>query len=120
MNESWYSVKCLFHHPKLNDRGDDFLYEERITLWKAASFEEAHGFAEKEAHIYAKENSCIFIKSTDSFHLFDAEIIQGVEIYSTMRGSNLVPELYSKTFCVTERDRLLPLHPSGKNKETRT
>jgi len=46
MEEPWYSVKCLFHHPRLNDRGDDYLYEERITLWKVETFEEAHAHAE--------------------------------------------------------------------------
>ena len=115
MSEPWYTVKCLFHHPDLNHPGDDFLYEERLTLWKAESFEEAHRMAEEEARRYASENNCVFVKSTDSFHLFEEEIVAGGEIYSTMRGSNLQPDAYFRTFCVTNRDRLLPLRPPQKD-----
>lgn len=109
MSEPWYSVKCLFHHPARKVEGEDFLYEERITLWKAESFEEAHRLAEEEARQYATESHCVFVASTDSFHLFDEEIAQGVEVYSTMRGSNMSPATYRKTFCVTARDRIKPL-----------
>jgi hypothetical protein len=65
MSEPWYSVKCLFHHPKRKSGDEDFLYEERITLWKASSFEEAHRLAEIEAHQYAMEAKCVFVASTD-------------------------------------------------------
>src|SRR3954462_770142 len=85
MNEPWYSVKCLFHHPTRKSGDEDFLYEERITLWKASSFEEAHRFAEEEAHKYASEAKCLFVGSTDSFHLFEEGLSPGAEVYSTMR-----------------------------------
>lgn len=110
MNEPWYSVKCLFHHPTRKSQGEDFLYEERITLWKASSFEQAHRLAEAEAREYAAEAECIFVASTDSFHLFDEAISSKTEVYSTMRGSNLQPADYRRTFCVTARDRLKPLN----------
>ena len=109
MNEPWYTVKCLFYHPTRRSAGDDFLYEERVTLWRAESFQEAHGLAEEEARQYAEEAKCVFVKSTDSFHLFDQEVGSGVEVYSAMRGSNLRPDYYEKTFCVTSGDRLMPL-----------
>ena len=109
MKASWYSVKCLFHHPTRKSDGEAFLYEERVTLWSAASFEEAHRLAEKEGRQYAKEAGCVFVASTDSFQLFDDELSPGVEVYSSMRGSNLQPSDYRVTFCVTARDRLKPL-----------
>src|ERR1043166_2393056 len=65
--------------------------------------------AEDEARRYAEENGCVFVKSTDSFHLFDEGIGSGSEVYSMMRGSNLDPKSYFHTFCLTSRDRLLPL-----------
>jgi hypothetical protein len=114
MSEPWYSVKCLFHHPTRKAAGEDFLYEERITLWKASSFEEAHRLAEEEARQYASEAKCVFVASTDSFHLFEEELSVGTEAYSMMRGSNLQPAAYRKTFCVTARDRLKPLHTDEK------
>jgi hypothetical protein len=115
MKEPWYSVKCLFHHPTRKADGEDFLYEERVTLWKAESFEEAHRMAEEEARRYAAEAKCVFVASTDSFHLFEEELSAGAEVYSSMRGSNLQPTAYRKTFCVTARDRLKPLQKQEPN-----
>jgi hypothetical protein len=109
MTEPWYSVKCLFHHPGRKAKEEDFLFEERVTLWKANSFEEAHQLAEAEARQYANEAKCVFVASTDSFHLFAEELMNGTEVYSTMRGSNMQPSVYRKTFCVTTRDRVKPL-----------
>ena len=116
MSEPWYSVKCLFHHPTRKADGEDFLYEERVTLWRAESFEAAHRLAEEEARHYATESKCVFVASTDSFHLFEEEILSGAEVYSSMRGSNLQPGIYRKTFCVTDRDRLKSLQKEGLNK----
>jgi hypothetical protein len=114
MSAPWYSVKCLFHHPTRKAADEDFLYEERITLWRASSFEEAHRLAEEEARQYASEAKCVFVASTDSFHLCDGELSPGTEAYSAMRGSNLQPATYRSTFCVTSRDRLKPLHSDEK------
>ncbi len=110
MTEPWYSVKCLFDHPTRAKEGEDHLYEERITLWRASSFEEAHRLAEQEARRYAAEVNCLFIGSTDSFHLFDDDISHGCELYSVMRGSNMTPSIYRSTFCITKRDRAKPLN----------
>jgi len=120
MNEPWYSVKCLFHHPDRKAAGEGFLYEERITLWKTASFEEAHRLAEEEARQYAAEAGCVFVDSTDSFHLFDEEVSQGTEVFSIMRGSNLQPRDYKYTFCLTERDRTKPLKEPIQPPQTTT
>ena len=109
MSEPWYTVKCLFDHPDRKSDGESFLYEERITLWRASSFEEAHRLAEEEGRRYASEAGCVFLGSTDSFHLFDDDVAQGTEIYSAMRGSNLEPSVYRQKFCLTARDRAKPL-----------
>lgn len=119
MNNDLYSVRCLFCHPTRKSEDEDFLYEERITLWRAESFEEAHRMAEKEARQYAEEAKCSFLKSTDSFHLFERAMESGIEVFSTMRGSNLQPQNYERTFCVTGRDRLKPLYGPGDEKGAR-
>jgi hypothetical protein len=46
-NVGWYSVRCVF---RLGDQPD---CEERITLWRAASFNEAIELAEAEGQKYA-------------------------------------------------------------------
>ena len=57
MSTQWYSVRSVFRHPETKDKKTD-IYEERITLWLASSFEEAVVLAENEALNYAKEINC--------------------------------------------------------------
>jgi hypothetical protein len=44
----WFSVRCIFQC----DDEAPAMYEERITLWRAARFEEAIALAEAEAEDY--------------------------------------------------------------------
>ena len=102
---SWIAVRCLFSHPTRASDSELNLYEERITVWRAGSFKEAYAMADADALVYAAEEDCIFIRSTDAFHLFEKNIRSGAEVWSTMRGSGMTPELYITTFCDTPRDR---------------
>jgi hypothetical protein len=102
--QPWFAVKCLFSHPSRADDSERFLYEERITLWRARTFEEAFALAEAEAAEYARCSTCTFVRATDSFHLFVGSPSHGSEIWSLMRGSGMEPELYAETFCATPRD----------------
>jgi len=121
-SESWFAVRCLFEHPTRKKEGEDHLYEERTTLWRATSFEDAHAQAEEESKNYAAEDDCIFIRVSDSFKLFDETIEAGTEVFSTMRGSNMDPELYQKTYCCTPYDRALkaPSFAQANKPEDRT
>ena len=103
--EPWFAVRCLFSHPGLASDGKKALYEERVTLWRAASWDDAFKLAEAEAREYAASDVCIFHGTTDAFQLFDESVGQGTEIWSTMRGSGMDPETYERTFCATPRDR---------------
>jgi hypothetical protein len=51
--EPWYSVRCVLR--SASDNGSGALYEERITLWRAESFEEAIERAEREALEYSAD-----------------------------------------------------------------
>jgi hypothetical protein len=44
-HDRWYAVRCLFQ----GSDGGETSYEERITLWQAASLEDAIQRAEAEA-----------------------------------------------------------------------
>ena len=103
--QPWFAVKCLFSHPSRAEDGERFLYEERTTLWRASTFQEAFALAEAEAAKYARDSHSTFVRATDSYHLFDESIGHGSEIWSLMRGSGMEPELYAQTFCSTPRDR---------------
>lgn len=101
---NWYSVKTLFKienqgKPKVSDKyyvKNAFMYEERVVLFKAKSFESAVKQAELEAEEYCKYKFTniygqkVITKSVgvcEAFDLFDAPGA-GVEVYS----SNIVTD----------------------------
>lgn len=100
----WYAVKCLLEHPTRAREGEEHLYEERITVWRACSYGETFEQAEVEARRYASEAKALFVAVSDGFRLFDEEIKGATEVYSAMRGSNMPADVYLKTFCCTAND----------------
>ena len=98
---SWYSVRCAFASPTWTDEDGTYTtYEERITLWRASSAEEAIEKAEAEAERYAAgidETPVVSLGLAQCFHLFD-EPEDGAEIFSLMRDSELDPDDYVDAF----------------------
>lgn len=80
----WYAVRCLF---EVNSDGADHTYEERITVWLAASPEEAIDKAELEAGQYA-EAVGRYLAFAQSYHLTGGPG-DGAEVFSLMRDSPL-------------------------------
>jgi hypothetical protein len=103
-SEPWFTVCCLFSHPTRANDGDGHLYEERVTLWRSESWDEAYRLARIEALRYAEEADAIFIDTTDACNLFDPECGHGTEVWSVMRGSHFDARTYTNTFCTTQRD----------------
>lgn len=95
---TWYSVRCILQV--------DDVYEERITLWSAASFDEAIEFAEAEADEYVLALEGVRLGLSQAFHLFDAPG-SGVEIFSLMRTSDLEPDDYLSAHFDTGGERQL-------------
>jgi hypothetical protein len=55
LDSGWYPVRCVFElDAAQHEHGEPHLYEERITLWPAASGTEAIAQAEEEAREYAE------------------------------------------------------------------
>jgi hypothetical protein len=96
----WYSVRCHF-------RFDEASYEERITMWQAAGFDEAIALAEVEARRYAVLIDGQYLEWCDCYHLTSAPMAveQGFEMYSLVRTSDLDPETYLRTFFFTGGER---------------
>jgi hypothetical protein len=96
--EPWYAAKCLFrHHEK--ESGPKQMYEERAILLKATSLDEAVGRAESEAKLYCMDlQDCEFTGYVDVFHLYDENLVDGSELFSSMRRSDLKPEEYLDHF----------------------
>jgi hypothetical protein len=115
---SWYAVRCIFRHPAtvpVEDGGgaapDGNAYEERITLWRASSAEEAIGRAEEQAERRARalaDAGTTYLYLAQSYRLVD-EPSDGAELFSLVRESDLEPDAYLDAFFDTgsEDQRIL-------------
>jgi hypothetical protein len=99
-DSQWYSVRCIF---QLDTDDDEFAYEERLTLWKAQSSDEAIALAEAEAAEYVVAIDAKYIKLAQSFQLFDPPG-HSREVYSLTRESALPPDEYLDAFFATGRE----------------
>jgi len=95
--EPWYAVRCVF---RLDDGGPTSTYEERITLWRAPSADEAIEMAEAEAVGYAEAlEHAEYTGFAQSFNLFVGDAVgHGDEVFSLMRDSELDTEDYLDAF----------------------
>lgn len=105
MELRWYSVRTVLRH---NDIGT---FEERVTLWRCAAFDEAADRAMVESEEYASNldaSDCgiaqaFLISDDDAAHLDERSV--GVEVFSLMRSSELDPEAYVDRFFDTGDER---------------
>ncbi|MDZ4827034.1 MAG: hypothetical protein SGJ13_11310 [Actinomycetota bacterium] len=80
--EPWYAVRCVFR-----DANGTATYEERITLWRAGSFDEAITRAESEAEEYAGIVNSTYLGPAQAFHLAVGDVIEdGDEVFSLDAG----------------------------------
>ena len=92
--EVWYSAQCIFLHAD-QQHGPKQMYEERIVLLRAKSFEAAVELAEREARKYCRDlDGTRYLEYVNVFKLSDDDLGAGTEIFSTMQQSDLSPEEY--------------------------
>jgi hypothetical protein len=86
---NWYGVRLVFRVLNYNET----MYEERITIWRANSIQEAIQLAEVEAEDYADPELKMFEYTglAQAFKTFipDRAPESGDEIFSLVRGSDL-------------------------------
>ena len=96
----WYSVRCVFEMrmgPSWTPRADGrHEYEERITLWRSRSFDEAIARAEADALEYAEQVEVTYLGMAQAFALdTDVEVLaDGAEVFSLIRPHELGPTEY--------------------------
>ena len=103
--ESWFAVRCVFATGWPPEAVGSF--EERITLWRASSFDEAIERAEAEAQSYAGELEDApdtYLGLAQAYKLTDAPG-DGAEVFSLLRRSTLSPEAYLRKFFDTGDER---------------
>ena len=98
----WYAVRSLF---RLAGEPES-AYEERITLWRAGSPDEAFGRSEGEAQEYAEFIGATYLADFgQAYHLADAPPRDGAEFFSLVRDSALPPGPYIDRFFATGQER---------------
>ena len=97
---AWFSVRCLF----LLDPDKPATYEERVTVWKAASFDDAIALAEAEATEYAADVDGEYLGLAQAYLMADP-LQHGAEVFSLLRDSPLEPNAYLDAFFDTGSER---------------
>jgi hypothetical protein len=92
-------VRCIYRNAEKRTS-----YEERITLWRAESFEIAIERAESEAREYAELVNLRYLGFAQA-NRFAEEPGDGVEVFSLYRDSDLDSEDYLNTFFDTGTER---------------
>jgi hypothetical protein len=95
----WFGVRCIFQSRQQAS------YEERITVWKADSYDAAIRKAEFEATEYAEANGLIYLGLAQGFWIFGNSIVEGTEVFSLLRVSDLKTEDYLETFYDSGQER---------------
>lgn len=94
----WYTVRCVFRWASREGRP----FEERITLWRADSLDDAIELAEREARAYADDNGVEYLSFSQAYQFAEgAELVNGAEVFSLLRDSELAPDDYIDTFFST-------------------
>jgi 2-methylcitrate dehydratase PrpD len=95
----WYGVRCVVRWI------DPRVFEERITVWLTASADEAILMAEEEASAYAARNGLVYLELAQSYLMATSEVVEGTEVFSLLRESDLDTETYLDTFFDTGTER---------------
>ena len=100
----WYAVRSLFQ-----SSGEAVSsYEERITLWEAASADEALQRAAAEAEEYAEFAGTTYLADFGQVYpLADAPPRDGAEVFALTRDSALAADAYVDRFFTTGHERPL-------------
>lgn len=94
-DEGWFTVRCVFRWVSW----DQAPYEERITLWRATSLDDAIARAEREAREYAEDTGVEYAGLAQAYELAAGDVLAaGAEVFSLLRDSELDSDTYLRTF----------------------
>ncbi len=102
--EQWFAVGCVFEWPSA--AGEPRTYEERLTLWRARSLDEAISKAESEAAQYALHAApaLVPLDFAQAYALAERPG-EGGEVFSLLRDSDLDGPAYLDQHFDTGRER---------------
>lgn len=107
-----YSAKCIFCSERIEDGKSTRVFEERVVLLHANDFDDAFCKARDEAQSYAKQTDSTFLACIGVFLIQDP-LVEGIDLFSMLRSSNLAPDEYLKAITATGIPRNSFLFQSG-------
>jgi hypothetical protein len=99
-----YSTRTVIRFDDLATKAK-YVYEERITLWRARSINGAIRKSEAEARRYAKECGGTYLKFIQAYWLYDDVDSDGLEVFSLMRESDCPSKQYIDTYFDTGTEK---------------
>ena len=118
--EPWYAAKTVYKNGYVLDGVRQACFEERVVLFRAASFEDAIAKAEAEAKEYAAGcERTVYLGFMDVYWLFEKTVGDKTEVFSLMRDSDLSQEEYLARYCgdVNETLRVLCVRPRRRRRK---
>lgn len=105
--KEWYGARTVYRLDGYQSEADSaHLYEERIVVVKASSFDAAIAQSEQEAASYAATESGItYLGFVNVFKIVDDSITNNTEVYSLVRESRLGSNDYLDRFFDTGSER---------------
>jgi hypothetical protein len=99
---TWYAVRCLLGQAgtELVDSEAGWLYEERVTLWQAATERAAVRMAEAEAARYGADMDVSYLGFAQAYRM-EGDPRSGTEVLAMLRASELGPDDYIARFLAT-------------------
>jgi hypothetical protein len=76
----------------LSEDASNHVYEERIVIFLAHSFEEAIDLAERDASDYSLKNNAKYSGYCNAYKLDTRNFEPGTEVYSVMREVPMLPD----------------------------
>jgi len=113
MEPQWYSVRSIFRLDRREDIKAEYLFEERVVIFRAASCEEALAKGRSEARRYAEgETHPKMLEHIVAFGLWEEELREGEEVWSCLRQSNESDEQFMDRVYAGEMLGLRHVEPS--------
>ena len=101
---NWFGVRCIFELDRETRSDiDRRSFEERVTIWRASGFDMAIELAEADAVDYATTLDAKYLGFAQAYKI-EGSPMQGSEVFSLIRQSELAPEQYLSAFFDTGRE----------------
>lgn len=90
----WIAIRSVYHFG-VNSKGIN-VFEERVVVFEASDFEDAHKKAENEAKLYAQENEFVLHSEQVGYKQDGEQLLDGYEVWSELFEANLSLEQFYK------------------------